>query len=263
MKSAKLEWALENKEDALALVKEGIQNFPDSDKLWMMKGQLEVVLNRIEDARETYTEGTKKCTDSIPLWLLLTKLEMASKNLTKARSVVEKARLRNPSNPDLWSMAIKIELEAGMPDIAKTVLARALQECPSSGVLWAQAIGMEAKPQRKTKSVDALKKCEHDPQVLLAVSKLFWSERKLSKARDWLARTVKLEPDFGDAWVHYYKFELIHGTPEQQDAVKKGCIGAEPRHGELWCHYTKNIKYWQEKSEFFLLKASNDLLPPT
>ena len=30
---------------------------------------------------------------------------------------------------------------------------------------------MESRPQRKTKSVDALKKCEHDPHVLLAVAK--------------------------------------------------------------------------------------------
>ena len=94
-----------------------------------------------------------------------------------------------------------MEAEAGLPDIAKTVLARALQvlvfrsqnqsllpwgicrkykiqECPTSGRLWALAIEMEAKPQRKTRSVDAMKKCEHDPHVLLAVSRLFWSDRK-------------------------------------------------------------------------------------
>ena len=47
----------------------------------------------------------------------------------------------------------------------------AMQDCPSSGLLWAEAIFMETRPQRKTKSVDALKKCEHDPHVLLAVSK--------------------------------------------------------------------------------------------
>ena len=47
----------------------------------------------------------------------------------------------------------------------------ALQECPSSGILWAEAIFMEPRPQRKTKSVDALRKCEHDPHVLLAASK--------------------------------------------------------------------------------------------
>lgn len=119
---------------------------------------------------------------------------------------------------------------------------------------------MEARPQRKTKSVDALKKCEHDPHVLLGVAKydcifslfstlllnyelccvvvtwylaftilfrnfffelqmifyayfrLFWSERKITKAREWFLRTVKIEPDLGDAWALFYKFELQHGT---------------------------------------------------
>ena len=44
-------------------------------------------------------------------------------------------------------------------------MSRALQECPKSGVLWAEAIFMENKPGRKSKSVDALKKTEHDPHV--------------------------------------------------------------------------------------------------
>ena len=170
------------------------------------------------------------------------------------------------------------------------------------GILWAEAVFLEARPQRKTKSVDALKKCEHDPHVLLAVAKygsccppvspcshdnclfkffpvllsfstrhepelfklclrifphiavivscvepavlkllnllkrclrmfphiaviiscvvfiappplrLFWSERKITKAREWFLRTVKIEPDLGDAWALFYKFELQHGT---------------------------------------------------
>ena len=36
-----------------------------------------------------------------------------------------------------------------------------------------------------------------------------------------LTRTVKLDPDFGDAWINFYKFELVHGTPEQAEEVKK------------------------------------------
>jgi len=263
MKSARLEWALDDKPEALRLVVEGLKFFTDAEKLYMMKGQLEQEMGKVDEARESYTEGTKKCPSSIPLWSLLCKLEISEKNVTKARSVVEKGRLRNPGNAELWNLSIHTELEAGLPEIAKTVLARALQECPSSGVLWARAIHMEPRQQRKSKSVDACKKCEHDPQVLLAVAKLFWSERKLTKARDWLTRTVRLEPDFGDAWIHFYKFELIHGTPEQQEEVKKRCIAAEPRHGELWCSYSKDIKYWQEKTEYFLLKAANELLPPT
>ena len=37
-------------------------------------------------------------------------------------------------------------------------------------------------------------------------------ERKVGKARQWFARTLKVEPDLGDAWAYFYKFELNHGT---------------------------------------------------
>ena len=41
---------------------------------------------------------------------------------------------------------------------------------------------------------------------------MFWIERKVSKAREWFQRAVKIEPDLGDTWAHFYKFELQHGT---------------------------------------------------
>lgn len=49
--------------------------------------------------------------------------------------------------------------------------------------------------------------------------RLFWSERKITKAREWFLRTVKIEPDLGDAWAFFYKFELQHGT-EVSDFMK-------------------------------------------
>ena len=52
-------------------------------------------------------------------------------------------------------------------------------------------------------------------------------------------------------------------TPEQQEEVKRRCVSAEPHHGPLWCKYSKDIRYWQEKPEFFLLLGANNLLPPT
>jgi pre-mRNA-processing factor 6 len=57
-----------------------------------------------------------------------------------------------------------------------------------------------------------MKHCETDARALLAVARYFTSERKISKARSWFVRTVKLDPDFGDAWAYYYKFELQFGT---------------------------------------------------
>lgn len=150
-----------------------------------------------------------------------------------------------------------MEYRAGLKNIANTLMAKALQECPNSGILWSEAIFLEARPQRKTKSVDALKKCEHDPHVLLAVAKLFWSERKITKAREWFHRTVKIDSDLGDAWAFFYKFELQHGTEEQQEEVRKRCENAEPRHGELWCDVSKDIENWQKKiGEILVLVAA-------
>jgi len=37
---------------------------------------------------------------------------------------------------------------------------------------------MVPRPQCKTKSVDAIKKCDHDPHVIAVVAKLFWHDRK-------------------------------------------------------------------------------------
>jgi len=42
--------------------------------------------------------------------------------------------------------------------------------------------------------------------------RLFWSDRKVDKARSWFTRTVKIDGDFGDAWGYFYKFELAHGN---------------------------------------------------
>lgn len=46
----------------------------------------------------------------------------------------------------------------------------------------------------------------------LCAHRLFWSERKITKAREWFHRTVKIDSDLGDAWAFFYKFELQHGT---------------------------------------------------
>lgn len=262
MKSAKLEWALENLSEALKLLEEAVKVFPDYAKLWMMKGQIEEQQQQFETAAATYLAGLKKNQNSIPLWLLSSALEEKRGALTKARSVLERARLKNPKTPLLWLEAIRIELRAGLKEMANTLLARALQECPQAGELWAEAIFMETKPQRKTKSVDALKKCEHDSHVLLAVSKLFWSEQKISKCRDWFNRTVKIDPDLGDAWAYFYKFEILHGTEAHQNEVLERCNAAEPKHGEEWCRISKDIKNWCFKTADILTAVIKQLPIP-
>lgn len=262
MKSAKLEWQLKDLNKALDLVNSGLKMFADFPKLWMMKGQLLERSNQNDQAREAYNEGIKKCPTCIPLWILLANLEVKLNQITKARSVYEKARNRNPQNPLLWLHSLRLEIKADNRHVAMNMLARAMQECPNSGILWAEAIFLEPKPQRKTKSIDALKCCEHDANVLLAVAKMFWGERKIQKAREWFNRTVKLEPDLGDAWVYFYKFEMFHSNEEQQNDVKQRCVQAEPRHGEEWVKVSKEIDNWSLKTAEILLKCVENVSIP-
>eukprot|EP01027_Heterolobosea_sp_BB2_P016193 GEZU01023080.1.p1 GENE.GEZU01023080.1~~GEZU01023080.1.p1 ORF type:complete len:983 (-),score=312.18 GEZU01023080.1:84-3032(-) len=238
------------------LLDEALDKFPDFDKLWMMRGQWEEQCGTKDAARDVYSKGLKNCPHSIPLWLCLVRLEEADNNMVKVRSILDKARLKNPKNPQLWLAAIRTEIKAGNQKIAQQHLSKALQECPDSGILWAEAIEMEPRPQRNAKSVQALKKCDKDAHVIVAIAKLFWSDRKLDKARSWFTRAVALNPDLGDAWAHYYKFELQHGSEDQQRDVVKRCVEADPHHGELWVSVSKRVENMRIGTEAILKKTA-------
>lgn len=242
MKSAIVERELGNTAEERSLLDEGLKKYPAFFKLWLMRGQLEDRLGNLEAAREVYEQGLKNCPGCIPLWLSAAKLEEKMGGLSKARAILTIARKRNPQNPELWLSAIRSESRHGNKKESEILMAKALQECPTSGILWAASIEMAPRPQRKSKSMDALKRCDHDPYVIAAVAKLFWNDRKVDKARNWLNRAVTLAPDNGDFWAQYYKFELQHGTEEIQQDVLKRCIAAEPRHGERWASISKAVE---------------------
>ncbi|VDO82989.1 unnamed protein product [Schistosoma margrebowiei] len=274
MKAARLEWCLGELNKALEMLEKATSTYNQAPKLWLMLSQVYEQLseeglkpNEVESlkerARNTYREGLNHNPHYTALWLQLSRFEERQGNLTKARSILEKARSQNPKTPELWLEAIRLEVRANLKPVADSLLSKALQECPTSGCLWAEAIFMTPRAQRKSKSVDALKKCEHDPLVLLAVSKMFWCERLVMKARNWFTRTVKLEPDLGDAWAYFYKFELQHGTEDQQKEVYRRCVTAEPHHGEVWCQISKDPKNWRLKTKDLLKIAAETIVLPS
>ncbi|KHN36627.1 Pre-mRNA-processing factor 6 [Glycine soja] len=262
MKSAIVERELGNIEEERRLLDEGLKQFPSFFKLWLMLGQLEEQLAENEKrldcmnaAKKVYEAGLRNCPNCVPLWLSLANLEEEMNGLSKERAVLTMARKKNPQNPELWLAAVRAELKHGYKKEADILMAKALQECPNSGILWAASIEMVPRPQRKTKSADAIKKCDHDPHVIAAVAKLFWHDRKVDKARTWLSRAVTLAPDIGDFWALLYKFELQHGTEENQKDVLKRCIAAEPKHGEKWQAISKAVENSHQPTESILKKV--------
>jgi pre-mRNA-processing factor 6 len=247
LKSALLEREAGDAGAEEALLREGVAAYPTAPKLWMMLGQLYERVGGaalLERAREAYTTGLRACPHSVPLWLLAARLEERAPGggVAKARTVLEAARLRNPRSPPLFLEAVRLERRAGQARLAENLLARALQECPASGVLWAEDILTAPRPAQKRKSVEAVRRCDNDAHVVLAVGLLFWGDRKHEKARKWLHRACALDPDLGDAWVRWYAFETQHGTAESRADVERRFLAAEPAHGERWQAVTKSAE---------------------
>lgn len=224
MKNAVFERQHGSVDEALDITEKALIKFPTSEKLHMIKGQILESKNNIPGAREAYATGTKKCPRCIPLWVLASRLEEKVGMTIKARAIMERARHHNPKNEVLWSESCSIEERAsghttgsstnatGVGIQARNMMSRALQDCPHSGLLYSQSIWYEPRPQRKSRGVDGLKKCNNDPRVIVTVARLLWSERKLEKVKNWLEKAILADSDCGDFWGIYFKFLKMHGN---------------------------------------------------
>ncbi|KAL3621600.1 Protein STABILIZED1 [Castilleja foliolosa] len=257
MKSAIVERELGNTVEERSFLDEGLKRFPSFYKLWLMLGQLEERLGNMEQAKETYELGLKDCPNCIPMWLSLAHLEEKLNGFSKARAVLDMSRKRNPQNSELWLAAVRAEARHGFKKESDILMAKALLECPTSGILWAASIEMVPGPQQETKIRDAFKRFgfDPDPHVLVAVGKIFWHDRKFDEARSWFNRVVTLAPDIGDFWALYYKFEMQHGTEENQKDVLNKCVAAEPKHGEKWQAVSKAVENSHLPTEAILKKV--------
>ncbi|KAJ5668777.1 Pre-mRNA-splicing factor prp1 [Penicillium macrosclerotiorum] len=241
IKSVAFERQLGNTDEALDLVNQGLQLYPKADRLWMMKGQIYEAQNKFPQAREAYGTGTRACSKSVALWLLASRLEEKAGAVVRARSVLDRARLAVPKSAELWTESVRVERRANNVAQAKVLMARALQEVPTSGLLWSESIWhLEPRPQRKARSLEAIKKAENDPVLFITVARIFWGERRLEKAMTWFEKAIVSDSDYGDGWAWYYKFLLQHGTEDKRSDVISKCVSTEPKHGEVWQSIAKD-----------------------
>ena len=179
--------------------------------------------------------------------------------VSAARSLLEVGRLKNVNAPRLWLEAVRLERRSGNKRAAATLMPKALQQCRTAGILWAESISMEQRAQQKTKSSDALKACDNDPHVIMAVSRLFWRDRKEEKARSWCNRAVTIDPGQGDAWANYVAFETAHGTPEQIEEVIRRCVAADPHHGDEWTRVSKDVRCMRWSTEQIVKRVASNM----
>ena len=247
MKAAVLERELGGYEDALDIVNQGLQTWPSSWKLHAIKGQIYELMSKLKEAQEAYSIGTRVSPKSPVLYVLLSRIQEKAGAIVKARSTLDRGRQQNPKTDTLLVEAVRLERRQNNISAAQKIMAAALQECPTSGLLWAEKImHLEPRTQRKSRALEAIKKVEKDPLLFVVVARIFWSERRLDKALTWFTKAIVLDPDFGDGWVWYFRFLEQHGTEEKKAEAIERCIGAEPRHGEIWQRVKKDPKNFRK-----------------
>lgn len=136
-----------------------------------------------------------------------------------------------PADELIWIASIRLEILSDNVKISQSLLSQALQKCPQSGLLWALAIEMESFLTKKSQVMNALKQNESNCDLFLAISKVFWTERKAEKIKKWLQNAVQIDKDNGDAWAHMLRYEMEFGTAESMQGVIDKFIEADPHHG--------------------------------
>ena len=59
----------------------------------------------------------------------------------------------------------------------------------------------------KTKGVDAPRNTRDSPLVVCTVARVLWADRVIERARYWFRRATPTDPDLGDVWAWWLKFE--------------------------------------------------------
>lgn len=253
IKSAAFERQLGELDTAMGFVEQGLQIFPGSWKLHAIKGQIYESQSKLKEAQEAFAVGTRANPGAHVLFILLARIQEKTGAVVKARSTLDRGRSLNPKNPELLLEGIRLERRANNSSAANKLMSIALQECPRSGLLWTEKImHHETRTQRRPRALEAARQVENDPRLFMSIARIFWSERKLDKAHTWFTKALLADPDFGDAWVWYFKFLEQHGTDEKKAEVLGRMEAAEPKHGEIWQSVVKDPKNFKKSIEDML-----------
>lgn len=107
--------------------------------------------------------------------------------------------------------------------------------------------------------MNALKNNDSDPDLFLAIAKVFWGERKGEKIKKWIKNAITINKDNGDAWAYYLRYEIEFGDAESQKEVIERFREVEPRHGEKWTKEVKKVENWRKKPEEVLRKVATEI----
>jgi pre-mRNA-processing factor 6 len=223
----------------------------------------------LDKAEKWIERAIDVCPGKGAVWSVAADVAIANTNLNKARSILERGRIRLANDEILWWKGYVVEVLAGGSSSSgsRVFLSRALQACPPSGLLWAYAIDHEPVVTRHPKCLDALKKCENDPLVVIAVARFFWLEKKqIDKARKWFQNATRMEKKYGQVWSDFLAFEISQGDENffnfkiVLDEIKMLDL-VETNKGIEWNVFRKRLDNWGKEIVPLIVEYSRERFP--
>ncbi|EGW32610.1 Pre-mRNA splicing factor prp1 [Spathaspora passalidarum NRRL Y-27907] len=239
--------------------------FPTSWKLWIQNIQILLYdSNNPKVAREVASQAVKQCANSIPVWKMLSLIDEKYLNVTiRARSDLDMAILQNPKSDELLVAKVQFEIRQQDMIAARQLANKALKLFPNSPSVWMVYLSLIPKmSHRKTSFLDAMKKTENSPIILLGVGVFFWVDGNHQKAKAWFDRALKADRKNGDIWGWSYNYLQKYGS---EDEVNKFLSQFEESYddintGDRFCSIKKDIKNFDKKPAEILKFVSLCLL---
>lgn len=267
------EWLYGNHQLVQKVLEKAVLVHSDSYDLWLMKGQIEIKLKKVNQAKKTFWNAIEsvRIHEEVSFYIQLAKLEEKLGDFSKARNILKLGRLEHKKYShcvELWIASIRLEYQLNEKSKAETLLNQAIKKFPYSGKLWETA--MLIRPKKWTTLLTAFETCvgnesyeeENELKYLtLAAAKYFFGTGDIKKCREWLHKTIKYGPTFGDGWLYLYKLESYRGSQEIQLDVLLGCM-VQCSKFELpfteWESVKMHIDNWELTTED-LLEDSRDI----
>lgn len=239
-------------EQALNYCKEALARFPGSETLWLAMGRLDPF---------TWDRALQACPRSREIIVEAAAAALASSQGMRARAILERGRQTLPEDETIWLASVKLEMQLEAPSQARALMTRALQKCPLSQPLWYEAIATEAKPLRKAKATEALRRCgQNAALILLAIGHMMEAERSLTQALEYYERSVAADANIGDSWAFYILLlrrvesetngdsdsDSGNGSRERAENALNKARAAKPKEGPRWRLFRKQSRFWRQ-----------------
>jgi pre-mRNA-processing factor 6 len=270
MQSIQLMRELNKLTEAEEICKEAVNKFKTFPKFWMILAQLKIQRGEEnsnsetakafkEEAVKILESGLEENKKNPVLYTLICKLLIELNREAVARRIFETGIKNLPNNDYLLGEFIKFEWKSKNYSIVNSLLSKGLKDIPTSGILWSMAIDLEKPHLKHSKAADALSHVDNNEMVMTAIAKVYIKEKNMEKTRKWFENAIRINPDYADAWLYYYKAEILYGDENKANDILKRCEEAKPKHGEIWQNFSKKPGNWRLKTKDIIMLASESL----